>query len=695
MILKKIVFQNFRQYLGRQEIVLAFGKNKNVTIIHGENGFGKTCFLNGLLWGFYGPDGLTKDLPKPENIIPDTVRENSTHPNNEVASVQIMFKHGDRDYTLVRSISLAEERASRGQNTTLEMAVLQPDGQTINVEGREAQKMIDSILPRDLRELVFFNGERIDHLAMEENALQIRDAVRGMLGLQLIDQAIADLKSQNVRGAILADIRTGADEETQRLIDEEAKKRSQLEAKRSDLQICENNQRAVQEKLAMIGAKLEANKEAHELQKRRSRLEAELDERQTNIQTLEKQLSELISHDGYTLFCADLVERGKAITHRLRAEGRIPARVMNDFIYDLLKAERCICGASLPEGSEARKNVEQQLTKAGDPEFNRAVGDLDKAIGAIEASIGRTSENLSRLVHDRGAVVGRIAELKEELEEIKEALGTKDDEEVHKLEAEREKEELRKNELLLEQGRLTQLIAGLESELEQLTKQIKEKQGLVAQAERARKRLMRLDETVALLENILKVESDDLRKALGQEVERIFGMITLQDYKLQLTEKFSLRLTKRIAGKDGLVDVDVAHGQGHRQVMSLVFIASLVALAQKRNQIPTILKDLHGGDYPLVMDSPFGQLGDEFRAAIARHVPTLAPQVIVMVSSSQYKGDVERELGHSDRVGRRYILRYHAPSKRDDARESITLAGKELQIYMKDETEHTQILEVE
>jgi DNA sulfur modification protein DndD len=695
MILKKIVFQNFRQYLGRQEIVFAFGKNKNVTIIHGENGFGKTCFLNGLLWGFYGPDGLTKDLPKPENIIPDTVRENSTHPNNEVASVQIMFKHGDRDYTLVRSISLAEERASRGQNTTLEMAVLQPDGQTINVEGREAQKMIDSILPRDLRELVFFNGERIDHLAMEENALQIRDAVRGMLGLQLIDQAIADLKSQNVRGAILADIRTGADEETQRLIDEEAKKRSQLEAKRSDLQICENNQRAVQEKLAMIGAKLEANKEAHELQKRRSRLEAELDERQTNIQTLEKQLSELISHDGYTLFCADLVERGKAITHRLRAEGRIPARVMNDFIYDLLKAERCICGASLPEGSEARKNVEQQLTKAGDPEFNRAVGDLDKAIGAIEASIGRTSENLSRLVHDRGAVVGRIAELKEELEEIKEALGTKDDEEVHKLEAEREKEELRKNELLLEQGRLTQLIAGLESELEQLTKQIKEKQGLVAQAERARKRLMRLDETVALLENILKVESDDLRKALGQEVERIFGMITLQDYKLQLTEKFSLRLTKRIAGKDGLVDVDVAHGQGHRQVMSLVFIASLVALAQKRNQIPTILKDLHGGDYPLVMDSPFGQLGDEFRAAIARHVPTLAPQVIVMVSSSQYKGDVERELGHSDRVGRRYILRYHAPSKRDDARESITLAGKELQIYMKDETEHTQILEVE
>lgn len=695
MILKKIVFDNFRQYLGRQEIVLASGKNKNVTIIHGENGFGKTCFLNALLWGFYGSDGLTKDLPKPENIIPDTVRENSTHPNDDVAAVEIIFKHGDRDYTLVRSISLAQERASKGQDTSLDMAVLQPDGQTIHVKDREAQKMIDSILPRDLRELVFFNGERIDHLAMEENALQIRDAVRGMLGLQLIDQAIADLKSQNVRGAILADIKTGADAETQRLIDDEAKMRKQLESKRSDLEACEKNQRAVVEKLAIISAKLEANKEARDLQQRRSVLEAELAERQTLLQSLEKQLSELISHDGYTLFCSELVERGKAITHVLRAEGRIPARVMNEFINDLLKAGKCICGTCLPEGSDAWKNVEQQLTKAGDPEFNRAVGDLDKAVGAIEASIGRTSASLSRLVGDRGEVVGRIGELKEELEEIKEALGNKDDEEVHKLEAQREKEELRKEELLREQGALTQVISGLESELDQLTKRIKEKQGLINQAEKARKRLMCLDETVTLLETILKVESDDLRDALGREVERIFSMITLQDYKLQLTEKFSLRLTRKLMGKEGAVDVDVAHGTGHRQVMSLVFIASLVALAQKRNEIPTILKDLHGGDYPLVMDSPFGQLGDEFRSAIARHVPVLAPQAIIMVSSSQYKGDVERELGESHRVGRRYILRYHAPSKRDDARESISLAGKELQIYQKDETEHTQILEVE
>jgi DNA sulfur modification protein DndD len=95
------------------------------------------------------------------------------------------------------------------------------------------------------------------------------------------------------------------------------------------------------------------------------------------------------------------------------------------------------------------------------------------------------------------------------------------------------------------------------------------------------------------------------------------------------------------------------------------------------------------------MDSPFGQLGQEFRAAVARHIPELAPQLVILVSSTQYAGDVERELGHSDRVGRRYILRYHASTKRDDANDKVTIAGREFTIFQKDETEHTQLLEVE
>jgi DNA sulfur modification protein DndD len=97
----------------------------------------------------------------------------------------------------------------------------------------------------------------------------------------------------------------------------------------------------------------------------------------------------------------------------------------------------------------------------------------------------------------------------------------------------------------------------------------------------------------------------------------------------------------------------------------------------------------------MVMDSPFGQLGDEFRAGVAKWIPTLAPQVIVFVSSSQYKGKVEEMLNEGGRVGRRYLLAYHGPTKRSEAAASITLGSKRFTQYYKNDVEFTELKEIE
>jgi len=694
VILKKLTISNFRQYLGKQEIIFAHTKSKNVTIIHGENGFGKTCFLNALLWGFYGADGLTADLPKPEHILPDTFRSNPGQPKIVEASIEILFKHGDDEYTLTRSISLAKEIESRGENTDLALAIIRQDGQTHNKAGREAQKIIDSMLPRDLRELVFFNGERIDHLSMEKNAVQVRDAVRGMLGLKLIEDAIDDLKSQHVRGKLLAELKNHGDQTTQILIDEEAEKSLLLKSKRDALVAVKDNLDANRHKMAAIASRLEENREAHQLQKRREELESELAEKQKSIQALELELSQTLGTDGYMLFCEDLVKKGEKIISDLRAERRIPARVMNDFIHDLFKAGECLCGTCLVEGTDAWKNVERYLTKAGDPEFNRAVNDLDKALLVIKVSSEKTRETVRRLIAERNLCIPRIAKIKEDLEDIKEALSSKDDQQVHQLEAEREALELRKQELCVEQGRLETEIEGLETRLQDLKRQLQAHNLKAEAAQKAQRRVNRLEEAVTLLSEILRLESNDLRSELDIEIQRIFRKISVHDYKLELTPDFTLRLTKPTFDKSG-ARIDVAHSTGQRQVMSLVFIASLVALAQRRGEIATIMQGLQGGDFPLVMDSPFGQLGNDFRAAIAREVPDLAPQLIVLVSSSQYKGEVEQELGKSSKVGRRYYLRYNAPEKRADASDSIKIGDQQLTIFEKSDTEYTTICDTD
>ncbi len=55
MRINRISLNNFRIYKGQNTIVFeSDSENKNITIIAGQNGFGKTTFLSALLWGFYG-----------------------------------------------------------------------------------------------------------------------------------------------------------------------------------------------------------------------------------------------------------------------------------------------------------------------------------------------------------------------------------------------------------------------------------------------------------------------------------------------------------------------------------------------------------------------------------------------------------------------------------------------------------------
>ena len=48
--ISSIEITNFRQYEGTQEVNLKFDKTKNVSIIIGNNGAGKSNFLNAITW---------------------------------------------------------------------------------------------------------------------------------------------------------------------------------------------------------------------------------------------------------------------------------------------------------------------------------------------------------------------------------------------------------------------------------------------------------------------------------------------------------------------------------------------------------------------------------------------------------------------------------------------------------------------
>lgn len=54
MLIDKIILNNYRLYEGENVVRFHFDERKNIYLVCGENGFGKTTFLHSLLWCLYG-----------------------------------------------------------------------------------------------------------------------------------------------------------------------------------------------------------------------------------------------------------------------------------------------------------------------------------------------------------------------------------------------------------------------------------------------------------------------------------------------------------------------------------------------------------------------------------------------------------------------------------------------------------------
>jgi DNA sulfur modification protein DndD len=699
MILERLVLENFRQFKGRQELVLSDLKERNVTIVHAENGFGKTTILKALLWVLYGRDGLMgtdgkeEDFEKPDEIINEGETRRSGDPARIAARVELTFKHDDARYILSRRITLAQQRLSSRQ-TELSLETMR-DGQTFALD--RPQNRVLAIVPEGIRGFLFFNGERINYLAMERNSADVTEAIHQMLGLRLLQTTIDDLQHQNVRGKLRNEQRESTSKEKGNLILELDGRELDLKELEDRRKQSQSNLMAIAGELAAIDNKLVANREAHELQARRVKLQHDHERLTERRDDVARRLAKLIADDGYTLFAIELIGRGRDVVSKLRSEGKIPARVLNTFLQELLDSGLCICKRCLAEGTAERKAVEGLLTIAGDQDFNNAVGALDHAIGLIEGVARQTDVQLKQLNTDRIALARDLRDVDEEIEDIHQQLGGQKDEEVQQLEDSRKQLQLRRDDEIASSGRLTALIDAAKIEIEILVARIRQIEDKEDAAARAQRRVDAADDCIKLLEEILAAETKELRPLLNAEIDAYFRKIMTKDYWAELSENYTLRIRKNVSTGDGLSgkeSIDVALSTGERTVMSLVFIASLVALAKRRSEIPTILKDVSGSAYPIAIDSPFGSLS-VFRSGVARHIPELAPQVLLLVSPEQYNGQVELELNKSGRVGKRYYLTYHGPTLPERATQDLHINGQALQQYFPEQNaEFSELVEL-
>lgn len=690
MKLRRMVIKDFRPFYGTQELSFSHGKNRNVTVVHAENGLGKTALLNALLWALYGKDGLTEDVEQPDRIINEVAAANGKDsPTDTYAEVIVFFDHDDDEFILRRKLTLANQTADASK-TELRLEFIR-GGQTYTEKGTptEVQNRISSILPQGISPYLFFNGERMNYLGSSSNQGDIKNAIHQMLGLNLLQRTIDDLESHSVAGRFKKELREDADDNMQRLLDELEKIEKQRDSAKSAIANGEKEVAALQNDIDKISAKLEANRDVQELQKERRALEDEIKKLDVQIAEAEKGLRRLISEDAMFLFTEDLVREGRAITSRLRSEGRIPARVLKDFIQDLLNAEECICKRPLKRGSPEFQAVLAQLEASPDASFNEAVSSLDNALGAMDGK----AEHARRHLKDAHVNFEQLREYHRlkvaRIKEISETIGDKDDEEIRDLESRREAARMKKDQLLSEKGRELERIDQANKAIVELNQKIDACKQQVGKADLARRRLSMTEKVAELLRKMLEAETQRFLVVLRQEIRTNFSKINFKgDWQAYLTDDFRLEIQKKVGGEVR----EAAKSTGENQIAAFAFIGSLVALAKRLGDEAPIMKGVQGGEFPLVMDSPFGALGEAFRDAVARMLPDLAPQVVVFVSPTQWKGEVERNL--APRTNKRYLLQYHGPNPPKNLAENVELGGSVIPQIVQADLEMTQIVEV-
>ena len=223
MLINKITIYNFRQYKGRQVLEFSTSKEKNVTVVLGDNTSGKTTLIQAFNWCLYDNTNFkTKELLNSE--IAATMSQLET----KEVYVEIELTHEDKIY-VIRRKQLFKSTISgqvRGDVGELKVEYKEPSGEMQEVDSHECKNTINKILPVDLSEYFFYDGERDLN-----NKGDVVSAVRGLMGIDVINETVDHFnpKSHNsVISKLNREIDVGKDEKIIKLRGEIDNKKIEL-----------------------------------------------------------------------------------------------------------------------------------------------------------------------------------------------------------------------------------------------------------------------------------------------------------------------------------------------------------------------------------------------------------------------------------------------------------------------------------
>ena len=157
---------NYRQYNGTQVLDFKFDKTKNVSLILGKNGAGKSNLLNAITWCLYGIEiHKTKDKydSKGMPVINTSALKNLKNDQTITAEVIIHLITDTGSWTIKRTLDGGKSALGDFYfDDSSKLTVIHPvNGQDKIEKGDDTQILINNLLPEALKNFFFIDGEQL------------------------------------------------------------------------------------------------------------------------------------------------------------------------------------------------------------------------------------------------------------------------------------------------------------------------------------------------------------------------------------------------------------------------------------------------------------------------------------------------------------------------------------------------------
>ncbi|MDR1974227.1 MAG: DNA sulfur modification protein DndD [Bacteroidales bacterium] len=677
MFIKEIILNNFRIYKGSNTIDLLPDSDKNIIVVSGKNGFGKTTFLMSLVWCLYGRQMEKVDELYQKEIVDkggygkyigNTLNRLAKTKGETKFSVSVTFKD-----VKIPEITCNEVKITRtfdtvtSVNDRVEVLI---DGftnqliQDLTTEGKQDGEEIfirDFILPIEVAKFFFFDAEKIVSLAEINSPEQRRLLSRAyteVLGIKKYE----DLKDQLEN--IQDDYRKKSAKPQERVEFNQIEtdiKNKQLNINELENQIQDLNQEKVEKQSESNEIQMRLIQEGNmmtleQLNELKSR-EKELNDKNSNFQNELKDLFDLIPFGlaGETLMdVSNQLESEKNYKESKYKQENIEEKIKH-ILNDIEKEKKTHEGII---STDARDFYEEQIKKLIRKYFFSDVPELPSIFEPLHDFSNIQTNELSTLVnHLKHTFRNAFTKLndnylrsKSDMDSIRRKIrmAEKDaeDEYICSLRSEKTKLDSRVFNIEKDTYDLRERVGGLRNEIKTLKQRQEELRKKIDDSRRYSEKDKKTQELIAQLKDFIKEFKITTKKKLE---ENILNELNTLMHKKGFIQKVVVDINQ--AGDD--VDINLFNARkekidkgtlsmGERQMYASALLKSMV--------------DESDIEFPVFIDSPMQKFDkDHAENVIKEFYPNVSKQVILFPLIHKELTESEYELLKPS-VSKAYII---------------------------------------